>query len=383
MDWVKDLKISLPGYLSSLQVDDQDGRYRPCASGATRLGKQISLGYSCFAAKLARILGLWQAYPAQTQKSWIHFIQSFQVSGSAFRIQFSDHAFIDRALIFSSQHYWAYPEQLLYQLYANLLNPSLFLRQVLKARGLSSQERSLIAETKQAIATLVEMGAQSLYVYTGFPSTPEAIYAHLRRLDWRQPWGAGGQAAAIPVFITTQAPRFLAPSAVDKLSQSCTHFFESIVDQETGAFYQGPLPKYGNLVNGAMKVLTALDWLNSPIPHPKQLIDTVLTQLPPPDGCHLVDSIYVLYRCLNQIDHRRQDIQTYCRQVLEMIRRHYNKDGGFSYSLNRSQTGYYGVRISRGLPESDLHGTILLTWAVAMILEILDANEIGLQVIKP
>lgn len=315
---------------------------------------------------------------------WVNQLKStFQVSGRAFRSPFSENAFIDRALIHSSQHYWVYPEQLLYQFYANLLNPRLLIRQLLKARGLSSRERSLIAETKQAIATLAEMGAQSLHVYSSFPSNPEVIHAHLRNLDWRQPWGAGGQAAALPVFIKTQATRFLAPSAVDELSQSCTLFFESIADQETGAFYQGPLPNYGNLVNGAMKVLTALDWLNSPIPYPKQLIDTVLSQLPPPDGCHLVDSIYVLYRCINQVDHRRQDVQAYCRRVLEMIRLHHNKDGGFSYSINRSQTGYYGIRISRGLPESDLHGTILLTWAIAMILEILDANDIGLQVIKP
>jgi hypothetical protein len=132
-----------------------------------------------------------------------------------------------------------------------------------------------------------------------------------------------------------------------------------------------------------MKVLTALDWLNYPIPYPKQLIDTVLSRLPPRDGCHLVDGIYVLYRCYEQTDHHRHEVQDYCRQVLHMIQMHYNHDGGFSYSIHRSQTGYYGVRISRGLPESDLHGTILLTWAVTMILEILNANDLGWHMIKP
>jgi hypothetical protein len=36
-----------------------------------------------------------------------------------------------------------------------------------------------------------------------------------------------------------------------------------------------------------------------------------------------------------------------------------------------------------GLAESDIHGTCLLAWAVAMILEILDSNRNGWRVIKP
>jgi hypothetical protein len=383
MDWVEQLGDTLPGYLASLQVGNQVGRYLPCAAGATRLGKQVSLGFSCFAMKLSKILGLWQAYPLQTQQPWIDYIQSFQVVGKALRSPFSKNAFIDPAVIFSSRRYFAYPEQLLYQLYADLRNPRQYLRQVLPGVGLTALERALIAETKQAIATLAEMGVQSHHIYSSFPKTAEAVVNHLRNLDWSQPWGAGGQAAAIPVFIITQAARFLPLSEVNEIAQSCTQFFESIADRESGAFFQGALPKFGNLVNGAMKVLKALDWLNAPIPYPNRLIDTVLTQLPPPDGCHLVDSIYVLYRCLNQVEYRRGEVQDYCRQTLEMIQLHYNQDGGFSYAINRSQTGYYGVRISRGLPESDLHGTILLTWAIVMILEILDTNGLGWQVIKP
>ena len=184
MDWVKQLRDTLPGYLSSLQEDENIGRYLPCAVGATRLGKKVSLGFSCFAVKLAKILGLWQAFPAQTQIAWINFIQSFQVSGIAFQSPFAKNAFIDPAVIYSSRHYWVYPEQLLYQLYANLLNRRGFSRKIVKAKVLSSRERSLIAETKQAIATLAEMGAQSLTIYSSFPNTPDAVLNHLRNLDW-------------------------------------------------------------------------------------------------------------------------------------------------------------------------------------------------------
>jgi hypothetical protein len=383
MVWLKQLPDTLPAYLASLQIGKQTGRYMPCSVGATRLGKRVSLGFSCFALKLSKILGLWEAYPPETQEAWIHYIQSFQVDGKALQSPFSENAFIDPAIILAFHQYLVYPEQLLYQFYANLRNPRQWLRQILPGRGLSALERALIAETKQAIATLADIGAQSSRIYFSFPMTSEAVRTHLNNLDWSQPWGAGGQAAAIPVFIKTQAARFLPPPEVFALTQSCIHFFENIADKDTGAFFQGSLPKYGNLVNGAMKVLTALDWLDAPIPYPEKLIDTVLKQMPPSEGCHLVDSVYVLYRCLNQSDYRRHDVQVYCQRILDMIQLHYNKDGGFSYAIKRSQTGYYGVRISRGLPESDLHGTILLTWAIAMILELLDANEFGWQVIKP
>jgi hypothetical protein len=141
--------------------------------------------------------------------------------------------------------------------------------------------------------------------------------------------------------------------------------------------------EHGQLINGAMKVLTALDWLDAPIHYPDKLIDTCLERLPSPDGCHVVDAVYVLHRCLQQTDHHRAQIQAYCTQVLEMIKRHYNPDGGFSYNIGRSQTHYYGIKIAQGLAESDIHGTVLLTWAIAMILEVMEANSAGWRVIRP
>ena len=50
-----------------------------------------------------------------------------------------------------------------------------------------------------------------------------------------------------------------------------------------------------------------------------------------------------------------------------MIAAHHNTDGGFSYNVGRAQKWYYGVPISKGLKESDIHGTVLLVWALAMI----------------
>ena len=65
-------------------------------------------------------------------------------------------------------------------------------------------------------------------------------------------------------------------------------------------------------------------------------------------------------------------VKEYLWLVLDMVKAHHNFDGGFSYNIGASQTNYYGVPISNGKEESDIHGTLLLTWALSMIFEILD-----------
>jgi len=96
-----------------------------------------------------------------------------------------------------------------------------------------------------------------------------------------------------------------------------------------------------------------------------------------------VDAVYILYRCSLETGYRRKDIRDYCLTVLSMIEKHRRPDGGLSYFTDKSQTGYYGVPISTGLDEGDIHGTCLLTWGAAMILELLDANEPGFRIIRP
>ncbi len=381
--WLETLNETLPHYLQTLAVPDQPGRFLPCVKGVTRLGRRVALGFSCFALKIHYTLGLWQQLTKAEQKVWLDFIKSFQTDGNPLNQPTAYNAFLDPSIVYDAYAYTRYPTQLLYQVYPYLRRPWIFFQRMLHPENLTHQQRVIIADTKQAIATLAEVGESAERPYRGFPVTEAGVKKHLQGLDWTRPWEAGGQAAAIAVFIHTEAPKFLARLEIQRLFKACNHFFESIVDPQTGAYFKGSCPAYGQLVNGSMKVLTALDWLETPIHYPDKLIDTCLERLPRPDGCHLVDVVYVLYRCLQQTQHNKTKIQTYSLQILEMIKRHYNPDGGFSYNIGQSQTGYYGVFIARGLAESDIHGTILLTWAISMILEILDINSFNWRVIKP
>jgi hypothetical protein len=244
----------------------------------------------------------------------------------------------------------------------------------------------LLAETKQAIATLAEVRAAPRRPFRGFPHTPEKVREWLHGHDWSKPWGAGGQSAGLVVFLKTQAPLFMDPFEVDALLAVCRDFYESLAHAETGAYFRGATPAHGELINGAMKVLMALDWLEVPIHHPEQLVATVLAQPPEPSGCHLVDAIYVLHQALVSADGQSRAcdrVRAYCAQVQELIRAHANDDGGFSFSVRKAQTNYYGVPISRGLEESDIQGTCLLVWALAMMWRLVAPGEARWAKLRP
>lgn len=368
-DWFACLKDSVARYLDTLKMPGQLGRFLPCPRGLTREGEQVSLGFSCFALKIYYTIGLWEEVPPKEREDWIAFLKSFQADGNPMKDRVANNAFID-------------PPVINYLIKHVPLRKRLIER-ILPHKPLTDLQRVLIAETKQAIATLAQVGEAPKIPYRGFPSTSDAIKTHLEHLDWTNPWEAGAHAAALAVFLKSQAYIFLSKEETNELLSICVRFIEGVADKKTGAYFMGSTPSYDILVNGAMKILTALDWLEEKIHYPKRLIDTCLKQLPSAEGCHLVDVIYVLYQCSKQTQHHKEKIQEYCVQVLDMIKNHYNPDGGFSYYIGRSQTIYYGIPISRGLAESDLHGTCLLVWAVAMISEILDRKPMRWEIIRP
>ena len=82
--------------------------------------------------------------------------------------------------------------------------------------------------------------------------------------------------------------------------------------------------------------------------------------------------------------YKRKEVIDYLVSFYELIFQHYYEDsGGFSYGVHESQKLYYGVRISKGGNEADIHGTLLLTWALSMIFNITENNDYGWKVIRP
>ncbi len=189
-DWLRQLEESVPAYLAALRVSDNVGRYLPCLRGATPVGREMALGWSCFALKLHFMLGAWKSLPALDRSGWIQFLQSFQKNDG-------ENPFVDPPEVAFLDTYVPWRERL----------KGWFKR----GQTTKSAHAITLAETKQAIATFTEIGAEPLRTFSGFPSTPAAVQAWLKSQDWSRPWGAGGQSAGLVVFIKTQAPKFLAP----------------------------------------------------------------------------------------------------------------------------------------------------------------------------
>lgn len=366
--WADGLKQGVIGFIDSLADPNQPGGFKPCRRGATADGRKLSLGFSCLALKVYYTLGAWEQASASKRAAWLEFINSFQSPSDSVGSEFPSGSFLDPALITALKRGprgWGLVRRLL----GRTAPPA----------PLSA---TIYAETKQALATLAEVDARPRHPYTGFPQTRDELKAWLQAQPWETPWAAGGRSAAITVFTVTQAPKLLGREKASDLVQELRGFFGELADPASGAYFRGPTPPRGQIINGAMKVLTALDWLGEPVHHPERLIDTCLQELPSSEGCHLVDWIYVLYRSLKYTDHRRGQAAGECLRALEMIREHHLPDGGFSYYLGRSQTNYYGVEIAKGSNESDIHGTCLLVWALAMLLQLV-GHDAGWRVIKP
>ena len=369
--WYKNLSEQTASYLSKLAIPDQPGRYLPAAKGLTEYGKKAALGFSCFALKTYYTLNLWKNIPEDKKKRWIAFIQSFQRDCIGWE-KFGSFGFVDEVLI---NYLKKHPEQQKRRFW--FFKPR-------ERKAITNMELTISAETKQAIASLAQVEAKPLFVYKDFPYQPEKVQNYLASFNWEKPWGAGAHAATLAVYLQTQGPAFLDEQNTTNLINTCNSFLENVVDPQTGAYYLGETPSFGELVNGAMKVLTAFDWLETPIHYPQNLINTCLSQLPSSEGCHLGDTVYVLYRCAQQTDFRRKDIKNYFKEILKMIEAHFLADeGGFSYQIGKSQTSYYGLPITQGLPTADIHGTVLLTWALAMIFELIEDTNMNWLIIRP
>ena len=370
IDFQKDLQINVKKFLNSLIDSEYPYDFLPVAEYPTKKGKDLKLGFSCLGLKSFYMTGLWESLPSTTQEKWIDYINSFQ-------IDFKDlprNSFIDQAYLKSYEE----------KSFSDLLKQYIKKLLINFSFNFDTDEKKLRdgvrAETKQAISTLYQVDSKNKKPFDDFPKNSEDIIKFLDNLNWQKPWAAGAQFAALCVFAKTQ----LSDSDFKNTSKVLLDYIDDKADIKTGCYFDKPQPDENEMMNGAMKVLTGLDWLDARIHNPEQLIDFCLNSSPSHDGCDIVDTVYVLYRTTKETDYKSDDINEYLIKIIDVIEKHYFYGiGGFSYFVNKSQTKYYGANIADGKNEPDIHGTTLLIWALSMILEITGDSLLNWKVIKP
>jgi len=354
-NFMDEIEFSTLEFLERLKKTDGN-RFSPALEGLTNVGNELSLGFSCYALKIIFMLN---------------------------NDSFNDKDFVDQWSAFINSHQNKYGE-FIDNKYLNYMNKNSIekntkdiLKTVLNIFGkdyLTNKDilkNSLRAESKQCIASLYQIGSKNKIVYSQFPKQKYEIKNFLDNLNWSKPWSAGGQFAALSVFLKTQ----LVETNTDIMSD-LQKFVKKINDKETGTYFIGKVSSNDELINGSMKIITGLDWLNFEILYPEKLIDFCLNNQPSHEGCNVVDTVYVLWMCSKQTNYKRKEIQNYLYEVIEIIKLHHFQSGGFSYYLNKSQIYYYGLKITTGRNTPDIHGTILFIWALSMIN---DLCEIGME----
>ena len=363
-----DFKENFLLFLSSLEKEET-GYYYPATQGLTSAGSKLTLGFSCFALKCMYILDAWDDLSTQKKTEWINLINSFQDNQIN---NLPKNSFIDK-------DYYSIIKKFDINTEAKRQAKKILNRNY-KKKNVEIDE-FIRAETKQAISSLHQVGFTNNLHYESDIIKTDSVTSYLNSLDWTKPWNSGAQFSGLCVFLETQDFR---SSNYLKNKNELSTFSEELLSLETGCYFKGSIPSDSEIINGTMKILTGLDWLNIKVHLPDKLIDTCLRIAPSNKGCDLVDIVYILYICSKQTNYRKKEIVSYLDGLLESISKHYFvKEGGFSYYLNQSQIFYYGLRITKGEPVPDIHGSMLLLWALSMVNEMKENQDIKLRIIKP
>ncbi len=346
------LKNELIGFIHSLNKGKFE--YTPALKGVTKIGESINLGFNCYVIKCLYMLDEWVNLNTSLKDDWVSYINSFQSTKN----NFPGNSFVDDNYIkFFNEG-------------INIRSLKYFTKDVLNYFGFNYESKeiylnsSIRAETKQAISTLNQINHKNEDLYLEFPKTEIELNSYLNSLNWEKPWSAGAQFASLCVFVDTQLQ--------EKENKLCKKvlidFVDYLVDKDSGFYFKGNTPSNQEIINGTMKIITGLDWINYEIHFPEKVIDQCLKISVNSEGCDIVDIVYVLYKCSLITDYKKKDIDNYFDNVLIEIMKHYlKKDKGFSYFINKSQTHYYGLKITKGMNTADIHGTTLLLWAISMI----------------
>jgi hypothetical protein len=348
LETAETLKRSVGGWLERMAAGLAPGRFRFCERfrlvPASGHGAQF---VTCFAVKTARHTGLWNEWPEQRREGAIAFIRSFQRR---------DGRFVDRAMS------------------RRFALGAAFDRARRSGATSPGSERSITAETRQSAATLLEVGALPPYPLPETHRDAASVRDFIRSLDWSIPWGAGSHASHLIFYLHSNA-KLKGLAAPDPRIDAAFEELDRVRDLRTGTWFTADIPTQMAL-NGAMKVLTAYRWTGRPLEHADRLLDTALDAKFAEDGCSFLNRLFVVQQAKAHCgDYRREDVRALAETCFHRVLGFRREDGGLSFYTTRAQRRYFDAYVSLGGVQSDMHGATMLTWAMAISLELLGLSE--------
>ncbi len=353
--WVFELEKKVSGFLERLKEKDYPGFFHYSLSGDIYgPSRKWGLGNTVFAVKIYHILDRLKSLPQSEKEAMAKFIMSFRASNG---------------LIFDP----LISKKLWWQDFV-----SLFLKRKTRRR------RSFwvqLAETRQAISALELLDRNVCVDFPFLPQTHREVEKFLVSLDWSRPWNAGSHFSHLVFFLQ----RSHLENKQD-LIDTAVRIVERWHNPADGAWYSRQTTLQQK-INGAMKVLTGLEAVGiEEVNYARKLIDLCLSAVNDAQACDNFNIVYVLYRATRkESDYRSKEVKKFAKDRLKIYRKYYfEKVGGFSFLPQQANTHYYGVRITRGLKEPDIHGTLMFLWGISLIVKILGFDKkLGFKILVP
>ncbi len=347
--WVKGLKKEVLNLLSELESSRIKGYYRYSYSGDLYDETKGNIAGAIFALKILYIFGIKES--DIRVKNAINYIISFKNSKGE----------IYDKLIYRKTFIRNFLASLYKKNYVNLLN----------------QEYKR-AETRQAYSALKLFGyfINKDEINLEIPLSKEGINMFLNNLKWESPWGAGSHFSHLMFYLQYYYEiNKISEKKYTELVETALSFIKSIQHEEDGFWYRGN-PCIREKINGAMKIITGLKIINKVhFEHSNKIIDNCLLEKNNEHACDNFNIIYVLkYSNLVSQRYKINEIREFAHEKLNDYRKYY-KNKGFSFHINKANDVYYGCRITKGIDEEDIHGTVLFLWGISIILQILDRKE--------
>jgi len=354
-DWLKDIKEGVHSFIQEMNVKKDFSYFKYSFSGDLYdLNTKWGLGQLVFATKILYMIDKIKELEPVHRINLINAINSFQTK---------EGYYTDIKLFKPDEK-----------------NIIINMFKVLKGGKESSfHEKTKRAETRQSFAALLALNSKPLRSFLHIPYSKKEIEDYLGRLNWSQPWGAGSHFSHLIFFLHYNRFLFgLHKDDADDLIDYAIRWVNRLQSPTDGCWYSGDVP-ISQKVNGAMKVLIGLSAVKKSAFYPERIIDTSLKIGKNSDACNDFNVVYVLYRCSKLTDYRIDDIKNFCLKRLSQYKQYYHEDkGGFSFYLDRANDVYYGAKITQGLNEPDIHGTVMFLWGITLISQILKF-DLGLK----
>ena len=346
LSWLRNLRENIYSFISRMNVNGDFTYFKYSYSGDL-YGPNITwgLGQLVFATKILFMLDKTNDLTPAHRYNLINAINSFQTE---------DGYYSDTFIIKPSKR-------------------RIFLNRFRRTKSSFSYEALKRAETRQSFAALLALSSKPARPFLHIPKSEREIDQYLTKLDWKRPSGAASHFSHLLFFLHYNKVLFgLYEDKADALIEHAIDWVNKLQSPEDGCWYRGKVSDL-HKTNGAMKIFTGLSATKRlSFSYPERIIDTSLRVAEGKNACNNFNVVYALYCCSKVVNYRTEDIKKFCLSKLNQYRQYYYEDkGGFSFRLGKANDVYYSARITKGLNEPDIHGTVMFLWGITLISAIL------------